>query len=398
MTAQAISGEMEMDRLLRMLMRIMLQNAGAEYGALIFHNDDRWMVEAYGTADHIYIESVPLDEAAKLVPTAIIGYTSRTNEELVLHDVANNGMFERNDYIRSKGLKSVLCLPIMYQNKLICLLYLENKLSTGIFTEERLDVLKLLGSQCAISITNAKLYSGIQFLKNNLEDQVVERTRALEKSMKATSETMAEMMVYAERNRISQEIHDIVGHTLTSTILQIEAGKRLLQKDQDSAVIRLKEAQDLVRHSLSEIRNSVHMLKEDKYYNIAEALQLLIQNTERNTGAIVHAIIDPISHLSLIHKKVIYHALQEGLTNGIRHGSSNEFHFSLKDDGALLQFRLADNGTGSSHIDLGFGLKMMKDRAEQLKGTLYIDSEPNKGCLLRMNLPYGVVRMEEATR
>lgn len=392
MSAQALSGEMEMDHLLRTLMLIMLQNAGAEYGALVFEYEDRWMVEAYGTAEKLQIESVPLEQAEHLVPTAIIGYTARTKEEIVLHDAAGGGIFERNAYVKSNRVKSALCLPIMHQNRLICLLYMENKLSTGVFTEKRLDVLKLLSSQCAISIANAKLFSRIQYLKNSLEDQVAERTRSLEKSMQETSAAVAEMTVYAERNRIAQEIHDIVGHTLTSTILQIEAGKRLLQKDKDSAATRLKEAQDLVRHSLNEIRNSVHMLKEDKYYDIAQALQQLIRDTERNTGAVVRAAIDAecLAGVSLMHKKVLYHALQEGLTNGIRHGHSNEFDFSLTGDGSQLRFMLADNGTGASHIEMGFGLKMMRDRVEQLQGTLYIDAKPNKGCLLRISLPFSL--------
>lgn len=390
MSAQALSSEVEMDRLLDTLLRIMLQNAGAEYGALIFDYEGEWMVEAYGTVKKLHVESIPLHSAGHLVPTSIIGYTARTKEEIVMHDAANEDAFKRNDYVKSRELKSVLCLPIMHQNKLICLLYMENNLSTGVFTKERLDILKLLSSQCAISIANAKLFSGIQYLKNNLENKVEERTRSLEKSMQLTSEALAEATVYAERTRIAQEIHDIVGHTLTSTILQIEAGKRLLDKDRDSAVVRLKEAQDMVRHSLSEIRNSVHMLKEDKYYDIEEALHQLISETERNTGVSIHSIIDPIEHLSLMQKKVIYHALQEGLTNGIRHGRCSEFSFSLRDNGSLVQFRLADNGTGSSRIEMGFGLKMMRERVKQLKGTLSIDSEPDKGCLLRINLPYSI--------
>ncbi|SDF45140.1 Predicted ATPase [Fontibacillus panacisegetis] len=390
MSAQALSSEMEMDRLLDMLLRIMLQNAGAEYGALIFDYDGKWMVEAYGTVRKLHVESIPLHAAEHLVPTSIVGYTARINEEVVLHNAASNDAFKRNDYVKDKGLKSVLCLPIMYQSKLICLLYMENNLSTGVFTKERLDTLKLLSSQSAISIANAKLFSGIQYLKNNLETEVEERTRSLEKSMQLASEALAEATVYAERTRIAQEIHDIVGHTLTSTILQIEAGKRLLDKDRDSAVVRLKEAQDMVRHSLSEIRNSVHMLKEDKYYDIEEALHQLILETERNAGVSIHAMIDPIEHLTLMQKKVIYHALQEGLTNGIRHGHCSEFSFSIRDDGSSVQFRLADNGTGSSEMKMGFGLKMMRERVKQLKGTLNIDSEPNKGCLLRISLPYSM--------
>ncbi len=390
MSAQALSSEMEMSRLLDKLLRIMLQNAGAEFGALIFENEEEWKLEAYGTVENLYVESIPLEAAGHLVPTSVIGYTARTKEEVVLADAKGSDAFKRGEYIRSRDIKSVLCLPIMHQNKLTCLLYMENNLSTGVFTKERLDLLRLLSAQCAISIENAKLYTGIQYLKNHLEAEVQERTRSLEKSMQITSEALAEATVYAERTRIAQEIHDIVGHTLTSTILQIEAGRRLLDKDMDNARVRLKEAQDSVRHSLSEIRNSVHMLKEDKYYELEDAVHQLISDTEKNAGVSIHAVIDPVEHLSLMHKKVIYHALQEGLTNGIRHGNSSEFSFSLSDDGTSVQFRLADNGVGSSRIEMGFGLKMMRERVKQLSGAIHVDSEPGKGCLLRLNLPYSL--------
>ncbi|MGY5341172.1 sensor histidine kinase [Paenibacillus glucanolyticus] len=269
------------------------------------------------------------------------------------------------------------------------MLYLESKLSRSVFTPQRLDVLKLLGSQCAVSIANAKLYTGIQYLKENLEQQVEERTRSLERSMRETSAALAEASVYEERNRIAQEIHDIVGHTLTSTILQIEAGKRLLYKDMQGGVQRLNEAQDLVRHSLNEIRGSVHMLKEDKYADLANMLHELIRDTERNTGVIIHAAIHDLPEwLSTAYKKTIYHALQEGLTNGIRHGGSKEFHFSLMPVGDRLEFRLQDYGIGARMIVMGFGLKAMRERVEQLGGSLSVDSRLGQGCMLRIDLPY----------
>lgn len=388
LSAQALSGEMEMNSLLDKLMRIMLHNAGAEFGALLFEHEGNWAVEAYGTAEELRIETVPFEEAADLVAAAIVGYAARTQEEVVLHNAAIEGMFARNPYVRNNGLRSVLCLPLMHQNKLICLLYMENKLSSNVFTTERLDMLKLLGSQCAISIANAKLYSGIQHLKDSLEDQVEERTRSLERSMRETSAALAEVTVYEERNRIAHEIHDIVGHTLTSTLLQIEAGKRLLHKDVESASMRLKDAQDLVRHSLNEIRGSIHMLKEDKFTDLIPTLNQLIRSTERNTGVAIHATIQVLPDLSTAHKKTIYHALQEGLTNGIRHGGSTEFHFSLDVAGSCLYFNLRDNGAGADPIHIGFGLRAMKERAEQLGGSLAIESPPDRGCQLRIVLPY----------
>ncbi|WP_246073117.1 AAA family ATPase [Paenibacillus dokdonensis] len=387
LSAQALSGEMEMDRLLNALLRIMLQSAGADYGALVFMNQERWVVEGYGTAKETHLESVPLEEAGHIVSTAIIGYAARTKEEVVLYDAAHGGLFMRNPYVKDNELKSVLCLPVMHQNKLICLLYMENKLSAGVFTPERMDVLRILCSQCAISIENARLYSGIQQLKNSLEAQVKERTLRLERSMRETSAALAEKSIYEERSRIAKEIHDIVGHTLTSTILQIEAGKRLLQKDMDSAVEKLQEAQQLVRHSLNEIRGSVHMLKEDKFYQLEQALHQLIRNTEHNTGVTIHAMIHELPNLSIAHKKAIYFALQEGLTNGLRHGGSTEFRFSLVHTEDVLVFRLANNGRSTSDIVKGFGLKAMEERAEQLGGSLSFESGSNQGCLLRIDLP-----------
>ncbi|WP_239615575.1 AAA family ATPase [Cohnella mopanensis] len=399
-SAQVLSGEMEMGSLLDTMMRTMLHNAGADFGALLFEQDGGWSVEVFGTAEELNIGSIPIEsipiEQHDLMPAAIVGYSIRTREQVVLHDAAKEGMFVRNPYVRNNGVKSILCLPIMHQNKLICMLYLENKLSPNVFTSERLDVLKLLAAQSAISIANAKLFTGIQELKNSLEDQVEERTRSLERSMLETSTALAEASVYEERNRIAQEIHDIVGHTLTSTVIQIEAGKRLMHKDAESAAMRLQEAQDLVRHSLNEIRGSVHMLKEDKYTDLAAMLNQLIRDTERNTGVIIHAAIDRLPELSTAQKKTIYHALQEGLTNGIRHGGSTEFRFSLDSEGTILRFRLGNNGESNNEIAMGFGLKAMKDRVEQLGGSLSIDSRPNEGFLLRIDLPYSMRRMGDS--
>ncbi|WP_068779346.1 BREX system ATP-binding domain-containing protein [Paenibacillus sp. GM2] len=387
-SAQAISGEMEMNRLLHKLMSIMLHNAGADLGALLFDHNGRWVIEAYGSPEDLRIESIPYEEDSALIPAAIIGYAGRTKEEIVLHDAAKEGMFARDRYVREQGLKSVICLPIMYQNKMVCLLYMENRLSTGVFTPERLDILKLLGSQCAISIANAGLYTGIQMLKDSLEQQVAERTSSLEQSMHETAVALAEVSIYEERNRIAQEIHDIVGHTLTSTILQIEAGRRLFFKDAEAASERLKEAQELVRHSLNEIRGAVHMLKEDKHADFLPILRQLIRDTERNTGVVIHAAIYEPPELSQAQKKTIYHALQEGLTNGIRHGGSTEFHFSLRTVGSNIEFKLKDQGQGAEQPKMGFGLKAMKDRVEQLGGSLAVNMKLNQGCEIVINLPY----------
>ncbi|MFC3748521.1 AAA family ATPase [Paenibacillus sp. GCM10012306] len=391
MSSQALSGEMEMSRLLDKLMRIMLLNAGAEYGAVIFTHDGGWTIEACGTTEEVQVASIPLEQETEMVPAAIIGYAARTREEVVLHHASAEGMFARSRYVRDKGLKSVLCLPILSQGRLVCLLYMENNLMAGLFTPQRLDMLRVLGAQAAISIANAKLFAHIQELKDNLEGQVQARTRSLEQYMHDTSAALAQASVAEERNRIAQEIHDIVGHTLTSTILQIEAGKRLLLKDVEGGLRRLNEAQELVRHSLNEIRGSVHMLKQDKYSDLTVLLEQLIRGTEQNAGVIIETEIQPLpDFLPVKYKKAIYHALQEGLTNGIRHGKSQRFMFALRMDNNYLHFSLKDYGRGSGSLEPGFGLTTMKERMEQMGGSLQMTSRPGQGCLLQIVLPLPV--------
>ena len=386
LSTQAISQEIELPQLLNKLLNIMLQNAGGQYGALLMEQDGRWEIKAFGHVHSIQVETIKLTVGKHIVPEAIIQYVIRTKEELFLHN-AQNSFFYKNEYVSKHRLKSVLCLPIMQQNKIVCVLYMENNLMNDAFTEKQLLVLKLLSSQCAISISNAKLFTDLNRLKENLERKVGERTESLQKSMEATTEALTEMTIYAERNRIAQEIHDIVGHTLTSTILQIEAGKRLVSKNVESALSRLQEAQNSVRHSLNEIRNSVHMLKEDKYYDLQEVMWALIEETERNTGVKVEANIDHVQSIPHITKKLLYHALQESITNGIKHGKSTYFRFTLQHLGNSIYFEMIDNGQGCDELQLGFGLKVMEERVQQLKGTLTLHSKLHEGYKLSIHLP-----------
>ncbi|MBP1995544.1 AAA family ATPase [Paenibacillus eucommiae] len=386
-SVQAISQEVVMEKLLDTLMRILLQNAGAERGALIFEQEHVLFVEAYGTAGHIELASEMLDSTDK-VSTAIVGYVARTMEEIVLEDASSEGLFTNSTYVQKRKLKSVVCMPIVKNNQMVCILYLENNMSAGVFTHGRMDVLKLLCSQCAISIDNARLYTNIERLKNSLEDQVKERTRTLEHAMEETAAALTQVSIQSERNRISAEVHDIVGHALTSSILQIEAGKRQLHTNKEDARVRLQNVQDQLRHSLSEIRRSVHMLKQGESFDLKEELLKLIRNTEHQANVSIHVTIKQIPELTGVYNHVIYHALQEGLTNGIRHGAADIFHFTLKTEGNLLVFRLEDNGEGADQINPGFGLTAMRDRVEGLGGNLYIEPVTGQGCLLQIVIPY----------
>lgn len=161
---QTISGEIELDKLLARLIEIVVENAGAERGFLVLRRGENMSVEASARADTqglVLAKPIPLDECRDLLCTAVVSYVARTGEDVILDDAANEGLFIQDAYVREKGPKSILCIPVMHQTSFTGVLYLENNLAVGAFTPERVKVLGMLVSQAAISIVNARLYGDL---------------------------------------------------------------------------------------------------------------------------------------------------------------------------------------------------------------------------------------------
>lgn len=175
--ALALSEELVLDKFLNNLMRVILENAGAQTGFLIIEQEGKKVIQASGNIEEetvitrtpsleISCTGVPLENVFCL-PLNIINYVKQTGEVLVLNNAAVESGFTADPYIAATQPKSVLCFPINYHGQTVAILYLENNLSTGVFTPDRLEVLKLLSSQAAISLENARLY---QNLKQSIQE------------------------------------------------------------------------------------------------------------------------------------------------------------------------------------------------------------------------------------
>ncbi|MEK8020825.1 MAG: GAF domain-containing protein, partial [Candidatus Parabeggiatoa sp.] len=139
--SQTLSGEIVLSQLLSKMMRIVIENAGAERGFLILPHEDKWVIEAEGTIDKKEITTLHSLPAENHLPEAIISYVARTQENVLLADARREGLYTENPYIKTHQTQSVLCFPIVYQQQLRAILYLENNLTAGTFTQERLNVL-----------------------------------------------------------------------------------------------------------------------------------------------------------------------------------------------------------------------------------------------------------------
>lgn len=228
-----------------------------------------------------------------------------------------------------------------------------------------------------------------------LEQRVLERTKDLEEthqklvdSMKESAAAEVEIAALEERNRIAQEIHDIVGHTLTTTIIQIEAGKRLIAQNPQQAVDRMDTSQKLVRKGLDEIRSSVRLLKDAEWnYDLQTSLRNVIQDMRDNADVDIEYRIAEPPNLTMIQKNAIYMALKEGLTNGIKHGKSSKFLFILQHHDEHIFFSLKNNGEPVQSERFGFGLQSMETRINHLQGTMLLSSGPDWNCVLDICFP-----------
>jgi PAS domain S-box-containing protein len=164
--SQAIASEIELDQLLRSLMRILIENAGAQTGCLILENAGTWAIEAsceLNNGEHVCAEQVLQSlPTTNRLPESIIQYVIRTHETVLLNDATREGHFINEPYIQHNQTQSILCLPMLNQSKLVGVLYLENQLAAGAFTPERSQVLHLLSAQAAIAIKNANFYSKLR--------------------------------------------------------------------------------------------------------------------------------------------------------------------------------------------------------------------------------------------
>jgi PAS domain S-box-containing protein len=162
--SQAVSGEIVLGDLIKVLLRLAVEHAGAERGLLILFSGDEPRIAAEATTGPGQLEVMLRQTAVSPteLPESVLHYVARTRESVILDDALAQNQFSADEYLRQKHVRSVLCLPLVKQAKLIGALYLENNHASHVFTAARISVLEVLASQAAISLENASLYNDLR--------------------------------------------------------------------------------------------------------------------------------------------------------------------------------------------------------------------------------------------
>ncbi|NES04712.1 MAG: GAF domain-containing protein, partial [Okeania sp. SIO2F4] len=208
--SRAISEEIELDALLCKFMQLLIENAGANKGVLLLNNSNNWEIVAQFNNETCDLSTTPVAES-KTLPSSIINTVKRTQKTLLLNNnFEQNNTFSADPYLLKQQPKSLLCIPIINQGKLMGILYLENNFTTEAFTPERIEVLNLLTAQTAISIENARLYQ-------DLEAKVEQRTQHLQQTLQKLQQTQAQLIQTEKMSSLGQMIAGIA-HEINNPI------------------------------------------------------------------------------------------------------------------------------------------------------------------------------------
>lgn len=210
--SHVLAGEIDIDALLPKLMTIVMENAGAERGMLLLERDGQWMIEADSDLNHGQTRLMHSTQPDGQLPLSLLSYVVRTHEAVVLADAGTSRQFMSDEYVIRQRPRSVLCIPITRQHTIIGVIYLENNLVTGAFTNERLEVLNLLSVQMGISIENAMLYE-------SLERKVQERTAALEEEQRKSERLLLNVLPAVIVQRLKQGETTIADRSSNVTVL-----------------------------------------------------------------------------------------------------------------------------------------------------------------------------------
>jgi class 3 adenylate cyclase/putative methionine-R-sulfoxide reductase with GAF domain/tetratricopeptide (TPR) repeat protein len=170
-----LAGEIDPDRLIPGFMRIMMENSGADRGVLILNESDGLHLRAGVSVNSGNVEMVDipvnggLSGTAYSIPQSVVRFAMNTLKVVIINDTARDHEFKKDSYFMVNQVKALTCFPILNQNKLVGVVYLENSLLQDVFSEERKEVLNIIGSQFAVTLENIRLYQHTQLINRAYE-------------------------------------------------------------------------------------------------------------------------------------------------------------------------------------------------------------------------------------
>ena len=401
--SQAISREIVPEKLLAALIKMVLESAGADRGLLLQSRDDGWRVTVEGRAANEGTSvDFDLDANIDALPLSMLHYVARTREAVVRDLNQDNDNFSDDPYLTKNPIRSILCMPLVNQSRLVGILYLENSISDGAFYEARFSFLQMLASQMATSLENADLFA-------NLERKVEQRTAELSEANDQLIASNLELDAFART----------VAHDLKNPLGTIEGYARYLLDDIDD--IDKEETVEVLERIALTGDQSVRIVNE--ILLLASVRKGAVQMVPIEMSAVVDGALGRLDAMTkeydavikrpkswpsaLAHAPWVEEIWANYISNALKYGGRPpivEVGAEILED-TSIRFWVRDNGPGITPDDQrqvfgefarlegaradghGLGLSIVKRIADRLDGTIGLSSEVGVGSTFFFTLP-----------
>ncbi|WP_208592044.1 ATP-binding sensor histidine kinase [Gracilibacillus suaedae] len=413
--ARVISSEVVLNQLISRLMDIVLTYAGAEHVSFLLLEENKLEIMAYNHTNgdvEIYKQPQPLESHAR-VSSAIVHYVVNSREAVVLDHAVEQGPFIENRYIQETQAKSVLCLPIVNQDRLVAVLYMENNQSTHVFTHERLSLLTFITSQAAVSIVNAYLYA-------DLEEKVRKRTALLNETNQQLTEVNQQLNNSKEKMK---HLLSNVSHDLQSPVAVVQGYVsalldglvddpvkqteylQIIKNRMDGLNKLIKDLFDLSKLESGNMNFTMEAIPVDQLYDhFCNMFTLEIRQAGLEFDQRME--VDVIDEYPLVEVDVsrLEQVMTNLVSNAIKHTDIGAIEIALTiSDAKEVIFAVKDEGAGISKSDIpyvfdryytksrgqgnGLGLAISEEIILCHNGRLWVESKEQKGTTFYFALP-----------
>ncbi len=390
---RAISSNLAPEGLHETFLQITLENSGAQRGAFVLFRNGILTVEAELDGNQVKVNSIPL-EIAESVPGSIIQYVAKLKTKVLLNDARLPNPFSADKYLTRIQPKSILCMPIIRQDELMAIIYLENNLTTHSFAANHLAVLEMLASQAAISIENSYLYDDLRRSIRARDEFIGIASHELKSPLNSVNLYIQTLRNIVQKGRIAEYPEAKLLSILDASIESVRSLATLVD-----------QLLDVSRFTLS----TLTIKREPVDLNaVINEVVIRFQKDLRAAGCEVELDLAPQINGDWDRLR-IEQVLNNLLSNSIKYAAGKPISIksSLQDGKAILT--IADQGIGISQKDrkrlfrpferavsylsisgFGLGLYIIKKIVEAHEGVIELESELGKGTIFRIELPLHV--------